>query len=169
LNSAWIAIRRPLLVAFVLGCSISLMTTGRLTLRIAGPATLSWSYIPILEIIALAAVCGRRLRAETIDLFFEGHRAWLLWVIAFAALFAFVPAPEVIARTGFPWIWYISAILVVLWSGYVDFGFSRRVLERTRFAALRDVVVQRLIVWSAVFVIFVWPAGVQVVASSLGL
>jgi len=28
-------VRRPLLVAFVLGCSVSLMTSGRVTLRLA--------------------------------------------------------------------------------------------------------------------------------------
>ena len=53
---AWLAIRRPLLVAAVFGCCISLMTSGRLSLRLAAPATLYWSFVPLLEIAGLAVV-----------------------------------------------------------------------------------------------------------------
>jgi hypothetical protein len=167
LANLWLALRRPLLVSAVLGCSISLMAAGRLTLRLALPSTIYWSFIPLLELAALAAVC-RPLRAKTIDAFFQGHRAWLLWLIAFAAVTAIVPAPDVIAHVPIL-LWYISAILAFLWSAHVDFNFSRRVLERSRAAAARDVLIQRLICWPAAFVIFVWSAGSQVIASGLGL
>jgi hypothetical protein len=71
-------VRRPLLVAFVLGCSVSLMTSGRVTLRLAGPATVHWSFVPLAGIAGLAVVSGRRLHAETIDEFFHGYLPWML-------------------------------------------------------------------------------------------
>jgi hypothetical protein len=36
-----LTLRRPLLFAFIFGCAVSLFTSGRLTLRLAGPATLN--------------------------------------------------------------------------------------------------------------------------------
>ena len=114
LARAWIAVRRPLLVAFVLGCSVSLMTSGRVTLRLAGPATVYWSFVPLAGIAGLAAVSGRRLHAETIDEFFHGYLPWMLLIIAFAALWAFVPAPVAFARTGYPFVWEGLAMVALV-------------------------------------------------------
>lgn len=159
--NGWTALRRPLLIAIVIGCSVSLMTSGRVTLRLAGPAALEWSFIPLLEFLSLAAVYRGRPPARTIDLFFAGHAPWLLWTIAFAALFAFVPAPVVFAGTGFPWVWYGLAAVAAARSAYLDFSFSRRTLGRTDKQAMRDVAIERLIVWPAGIAIFVAPAALQ--------
>jgi len=48
-SGAWLAIRRPLLVALVFGCAVSLITSGRLSLRLVAPATLYWSFVLLLE------------------------------------------------------------------------------------------------------------------------
>jgi hypothetical protein len=89
-SSAWLAIRRPLLVAFVFGCAISLMTSGRLSLRLVAPATLYSSFVPLLEIAGLAVVWPWRQSplsfARAIDLFFVSHTPWSLWLCAFAAV-----------------------------------------------------------------------------------
>src|SRR4051812_48942776 len=66
LDNVWLAVRRPLLVALVLGCATSLMTSGRLTLRLLVPAAVYWSFIPVLEVAGLWAVGGKRLDAKTI-------------------------------------------------------------------------------------------------------
>ena len=52
----WTAWRRPLFMAFLLGCTISLTTTGSLTLRLVVSTALSWSFVPAIEIAALALV-----------------------------------------------------------------------------------------------------------------
>ena len=80
-GSAWLAWRRPLLTAFILGCGVSLITSGRLTLRLVGPATIYWSFVPLLEIaplaaLPLAALWRRRQPVSfprAIDLCFTGH------------------------------------------------------------------------------------------------
>src|SRR5215472_2186395 len=151
----WIAVRRPLLVAFVLGCSVSLMTSGRVTLRLAGPATVHWSFVPLAGIAGLAVVSGRRLRAETIDHFFHGYLPWMLWIIAFAALWAFVPAPIAFARTGYPWVWEGLALIALVWSSRTDFHFFQRILGRSRRGAMRDLLVHRLVSWPIALAIFV--------------
>ncbi|HEV2446696.1 MAG TPA: hypothetical protein VGS58_12265 [Candidatus Sulfopaludibacter sp.] len=169
--TAWVGLRRPLLVALVLGCAVSLMTSGRLTLRLAGPAAVYWSFVPLCEIASLAVVAGRRGTpfARTIDRYFEGHAAWLLWATAFVAVWAFVPAPAVYGWRWRTLWWYGSAAAVFAWSAYVDFGFFRRVLGRSAGRAARDLAIQRALSWAAGLAIFVAPAGWQELASWLGL
>jgi hypothetical protein len=165
----WIALRRPLLTVAMLGCAMSLMTSGRLTLRIAGPAAVCWSFVPLLEIASLAAVCGRGVSAQLIDRFFEGQWPWLLWLTVFAAMWGLAPARFVIGRTGYPTVWYVLAVVAAVWSGRLDYRFSRTVLKRTRAGAARDLAVERLICWPAALAIFLWSSGVQTVAAGLGL
>jgi hypothetical protein len=169
--NAWIALRRPLLVAFVLGCGVSLMTSGRLTLRLALPATLYWTFVPVCEIASLALVARRRKMpfAHLIDSYFQSHTAWLVWVMAFAAIWAFFPAPTVYSWVFQKSLLYASAGLVFAWSAYVDFGFFRRVLGRPPVHAARDLAIQRLLCWAMGLAIFVAPAGWQVAASAMGL
>ena len=130
--TVWVALRRPLLLAVVLGCTVTLMTAGRLTLRLLIPATLYWSFVPLCEIASLAAVStGRKISfAETLDRFCISHTAWLLWLTAFAAVWAFVPSVQAYGPANSKWIWYALSWLAGGWSAYLDFGFFRRVLGR---------------------------------------
>lgn len=159
--NAWIALRRPLMTAFLLGCAVSLMTSERLTLRLVLPATVYWSFVPLCEIGSLAVVARHRKLslARTIDGFFESQTAWLLWLVALATVYRWV-AKE---------LWYGLAAAVFAWAAYRDYGFFRRVLERTQAQAARDLALQRGLSWGAALAIFVAPAGWQVVVSWFGL
>jgi hypothetical protein len=165
--------RRVLLAAVVFGCAISLMDGGRLTLRLALPAALWWSFVPLLEMLSLFAASGaaRRMpdRRRTVRLFLAGDTAWLLWLLAFAAYWAFLPT-----ETAYGWaprnrFWFGTAALVALWSGYVDFRFCRGILKLGRWQAARDLLLERLLAWGIGLAIFVWPAGLQMVESWLGV
>jgi hypothetical protein len=172
-SNTWLALRRPLLVAFVLGCTMSLITSGRLTLRLVGVASVYWSFVPLFEIASLAAVCRREPRtisfSRTIDLFFMDHGPWLLWLVGFAAVWAFIPAIQIFSSKALPRISYSSALFVIAWSGYIDFWFFRCVLEKTPARAGITLLLQRLICWISVFVCFlgssIWPP----LATRLGL
>lgn len=165
----WIAARRPLAVAFGIGCAVSLAASGRVTARLALPATLYWSFVPLLEIAGLAVVLRGRLCADLIDEFFAGHGPWLLWLAAFAALWSFVPAPVAFGHSGYPQFWYVMGALAAAWSAWIDFAFFQRAGKRSRAEAARDVLLQRLVCWPLGMAIFVAPAGWQVTASRLGL
>jgi hypothetical protein len=170
---AWLAIRRPLLVAFVFGCAVSLMTSGRLSLRLVAPATLYWTFVPLLEIAGLAAVWPWKRSpvsfARAIDLFFVGNTPWSLWLCAFAAAWAFFPPARVYAWTGNFWPWYAPALAVALWSACLDFRFFRDIPGRTPARACRDLALQRFIAWTGGIVWFMGPPAWQVFASRFRL
>lgn len=169
--NAWIAVRRPLMLAFVLGCAVSLMTTARLTPRLALPAMVYWSFVPLCEIGSLAVVARNTKLpfAVLIDRYFESHTAWLLWLIAFTAIWAIVPTGRAYGWLEHKWLWYATVWAVMAWSAYLDFGFFRRVLERTPARAARDLAIQRALCWAVALAIFVAPGGWQTMASALGL
>ena len=160
-------------MAVVLGCAVSLMTSGRLSLRLAAPATIYWSFIPVLQISGLAAVWPwKRPRisfSHAIHRFFRSHTPWSLWLCAFAAVWAFFPPARVFAWTENKWPWYGSALAVALWSARLDYRFFRRVSGRKPAGAFRDLAVQRGIAWIGGAVWFMAPAAWQVVAVRFGL
>lgn len=165
-------LRRPLFVALVFGCTISLMDAGRLTLRLALPAAIWWTWVPLLEILSLyaASPTARRMPwRPTIDAYFRSHTLWLVWLIAFSAYWAFLPA-----ETAFAWlwrhnVWYIAAAIVVTWGAWLDYGFFRQILKRSPWQAGRELFFQRLLAWISGAAIFAGTAGWQTLATKLGL
>lgn len=157
---AWrVACGRPLLFAFAIGCVVSLGATGTLTARIAGPATVYWMFVPLVEIAALAAVARRRPAhvpfAAAIDAYFTGHAAWTLLLIGLIAAIAVSPPSAwwmLLTRFGLA-----GMLIVMMWSGYTNYCFYRVVLGSTRAAALRALALSRLITWVVVFAVFALP------------
>lgn len=155
----WTACRRPLFLTFVLGCLASLIASRVLTARLVVPTVMYWSLISIVEILALAVVVRRRDRLSleaTIDLFFAGHAPWTLLLISVGASLAFLP-PEIgwllLLRA---WVWI--TMVVIAWSAYIDFCFFRFYLGASRAAAVRNVVLFRLLAWTAIIAIFAFPS-----------
>jgi hypothetical protein len=68
------------------------MATGSVTARLVLPATVYWSFVPLVQIAGLAVVFRKRLDAATIDAYFAGHGPWLLWLAAFAAFLSLMRA-----------------------------------------------------------------------------
>ena len=83
------ALRRPLLVAIVIGVSVSIASTGRATPALVVSATVTWSYIVVLQLAIAMAMIARPARrtvglARALDLFFAGHAPWSLYLLAVA-------------------------------------------------------------------------------------
>jgi hypothetical protein len=168
----WLGLRRLLLFAFVLACTVSFAASGRLTLRLVIPATTYAVLGTLVEVLALAVVRPRSGPSETpavsfsrsLDLFFSGFGVWLLWLLAFGAIWAFASPVHAFRWTGPRWNLYILSALV-LWSGYIDFCFFRHVFQRTRGRAARDLLVQRVISWTLAVIIFgggpLWPEFIR--------
>lgn len=156
----WLGWRRPLLIAFVLGCTMSFLASSALTLRLAGSATVYWSFVPLSEIAALAAVSWRkkptRSFSQTMDLFFAGHGPWLLWLIGLCAIWSFIPPVRAFAFTSV-WLYGVGAIVIV-WSAYIDFCFFRFAMSRNPAGAGRDLLLQRLVSWTFIIAVFGGPA-----------
>jgi hypothetical protein len=164
----WVAIRRPLLHAVVLGTSLAMAATRRVDLALIVSVTLSWSFVVLLQWAAawmlVRSSGGRNVPfVYAVDLCFVANAPWLMCYVLFAAWASF-PAPHV---RGGPtvylpvaaWIW--TAVLVV--------AFCRHVLDDDRRAAWRRMAVQQLALLAIAFVLFaqavqLWPRIIAWVA-----
>ncbi len=156
----WRALRRPFLFALVLGCMVSFAASGRLTLRLVIPATIYAALVVLIEILALAVVRPKGLPETSspsfpraLDLFFAGFGPWLLWLIAFAAVWALASPVNAFRWTGPRRDLYLVGG-IALWSCYIDFCFFRQVFQATRGRAARDLLAQRAISWTLAIIIF---------------
>ena len=149
------------------------MTSGRITLRVAAPAFLYWSFIPLLQIASLAIVCRRRPPdisfSRAVELFSRANWPLLLWLVLFAAAWACLPAVTLI-----PWwsdrrVEYLSAAPALIWSARLDYSFFRHSLKRTPRDAALQLLSQRLLCWIPILAIFVASAGWSELAWRIGL
>jgi hypothetical protein len=136
----------------VLGSTVSLVASGRLSLRLIADGSLSFAFLPTFAVAGFAAVyfASRPDLTMTftraLDLFTIGQLPWLLWLLLLATISSFVPPRQL-----GPWIVPLELALAVpaVWSGIIDFYFFREVLARPRRAALRDLLLYRLLAWGA--------------------
>lgn len=149
----WRWLARPLFTACLLGCVVSLLTAGSLTLALVLPASITWSWVPLLQILSLAAIWQAARRpipfTRAIDLFCAGNAPWWFWLIVFAACWRLLPAT----------IWVATAVPVALWSARADYRFFRDVLRST--SPLRHLLLERALAWPAAVLLFggasLWP------------
>jgi hypothetical protein len=144
----WIFARRPLFVAFLTGCAISLLAARRLSAYLIVGEAINWSVIPLLQLLALAAVvfAGPRPKlpfSQVTDEFFRGDTPWLLWLLAVAMSGA--PAGPKAMR-----LWLASMAPVAAWCGYTEARYLRTVLERGPAQVVRDMILLRVICWGGV-------------------
>lgn len=166
--------RRPLVVALMLGCTVSIQTSGTLTARLIADGAISFAFIPIFEMASLAVAYRRGPRpvsfARAVDLFFAGNPAWSLWMIAFNVLrLAMTPLQASAPPVWLLWTVELSVIPIALWSAQIDLAFFRRVLRRSEREARRSLLVQRAIGWTSsvayFFGIALWPHVIGLIAS----
>ncbi len=171
----WVAVRRPLFAALLLGCTVSLMTVGTLSARLVAGGALAWSFVPLFEAASLALVgrgLSRRLSfSRTLDLFFAGRGAWSLALLAFGAAAAFADPLDVYGWAATVRAKSLLAVLllpVAAWSIRVDLCFFRIVLDRTPAQAVRLLFVQRAVSWTASTGYFLGFASAPYLARMLG-
>lgn len=160
--NVWLGVKRPLFVAFVLGCTVSLLTARALTLRLVVPTMVYWSVVPLIEIAALAAVCRRDRRDMPIlnlmDAFFKGSNPWLLWLVGLCAIGSFLSPAAKAGDWSVSIAWLLGGGAVALvWSLAIDFWFFRSVLQRSRPHAVRDLALHRCISWPLILALIGGP------------
>jgi hypothetical protein len=152
-----ILLRKPLLFLLVLATGASLAGGGRLSLRLLLDTAVVLAIIPVIQVVAFAAVywTGRtRLGlAWAVDGFFSGNGPWFAAVTIVAAFGAF--ASPVAAAQWFSRVGTVAFLAAIVVSVRLDFAYFRDVLGRTRQRAAVDVVVQRAIAWSITVAYFI--------------
>ena len=173
-SGAWVLVRRPLLLAFVCGCTVSLLASGRLGARLIVDGAVSFAFVPLFEMAALAIVYRlgpRRIPfARAVDLFFVANAPWLLWMIAFGVLRCVqTPMQATSPPAALMWILEASLVPIAAWSAYIDVQFFREVLPRPAGSPVRDVFLQRAVGWPSTIVYFlgyaIWPEVVARIAA----
>ncbi len=149
-SRAWVLARRPLLLALVLGLGVSLLASGRFTIRLIADGALSFAFVPLAELAGFALVyaAGRRALpfADAVDRFFAGNTPWLWWMLGLmvATVMLSVTEQEHLLAP----LLLASPIPIVL-SVRDDLRFFRDGLGATRGRARIDVALQRMVSWSA--------------------
>jgi hypothetical protein len=149
-SRAWVLARRPLLLALVLGFAISLIVSGRFSVRLIADGALSFAFVPLAELAGLALVyyLGRRVLpfAQAVDRFFSGNTAWLWWLLAIMTVTVVLPVMQH-ERLLAPLL--LSLLIPIVLSVRHDLLYFRDVLGDTRARAWINVTLQRLVSWSA--------------------
>lgn len=146
------ALRRPLLIAIVLGVSTAMSATGRVTPSLVLSTTLCWSFVVVLQaVIALALIAAPARRtvglARALDLFFAGHAPWSLWMLAAAA---WAPSPIGLPLT--PVV--VAAGVPILLTPRIVKVFFQEVLEMDPRDAFARAALQQAISWGVALALF---------------
>jgi di/tricarboxylate transporter len=103
-------VRRILFLIFLIGCTVSLIVSRRLTLRLIVGGAAAWVVIPLLEAASFAIVRRRAPRrgsfARDLDRFSAGDWPWVLWLIALSGVLSFLTPTQADAwfSTSTAWI-----------------------------------------------------------------
>jgi hypothetical protein len=150
-----VVVRRPALVALVIGCFITLATTGQLTAALVASTTLCWSFVPLVQLLAAAALItlGRRRSirlASALDLFFMGHAPWSLFLLGLAGVVG-AKLPLGTAALRAPGFVLLAAMVPLVWTWVITFAFCRRVLGLGAALAVAGTVAYQAAIWTVAY------------------
>lgn len=150
------ALRRPAIVALVIGTALTVSATGAADGRTVLTTSLSWAWVPVLQVviaIPLIANAGAIAvhRADALDLFFAGHAPWSLWLLASAAWAALTGDT---LQNFNPVL--LTALVPLIWTPVIVYGFCRSVLRRTKRAAVLSTVAHQVVTWTIGVAYFGW-------------
>lgn len=139
------ALRRPLLVALVLGSTAAILATRHATPALVLSTTLGWSVVVLAQMaIAVTVIAAPARRtigiARALDLFFASHAPWSLWMLAVIAW-----APTAGERTLAPIL--IAALVPLALTPRALAAFFREVLDLDPREAIARTAVHQLMTW----------------------
>ena len=150
-------LRRPLLVALIIGTAVPVMAVQRVTLGLLLASTLSFSFVVAIQMAVGAAlivsVPSRRLSmSRALDLWFAGHAPYSIWLLTVAAVFAALPWASLDALIAL-------AVPPAAWTAVIVAAFCRNVLGTSRRGAR----------WrAAAHFVAMWAITLELVALSAG-
>jgi hypothetical protein len=144
-------LNRLFVFVLVLGCTLSFLASGRLGLRLIADGAISFAFAPAFTVLGFAAVYFSRADRplpfiRSLDLFLTGLLPWLLWLIGLSTISSIVPPRQL-----GPWLWPLEAsfLLPAVWTCVIDFHFFREVMTRSSRAAIRDLLLHRIVAWGS--------------------
>jgi hypothetical protein len=150
-------LRRPLLVALVVGTAVPIMAVQRVTLGLLAASTLSFCFTVVIQLVVGAAVIAsatsrRTTVPQAIDLWFAGHLPYSVWLLTVAAAFAAMPAASLD-------LLIVLAAVPAAWTGVIVAAFCRQVLGTSRRGARLRATAHFLVTWAIGFELVALTAG----------
>ena len=159
-GTSWVAVRRPLLVAAVLGASMAISATGGVTPSLLLSTTICWSLVVLIQVaVALSFIATATPRTvglpRALDLFFASHAPWSIWMLVVAAWGA-----SPLGRPSWPML--ATAAVPITLTLRTLVAFFREVLGMNPRHAIARVAAHQAITWSLFVVLFgtavqLWP------------
>jgi hypothetical protein len=90
-------LRRPLIVALVIGTAVPIMAVQRVTIGLLASSTLSFLFVIAIQLavgaLLIASAASRRVgMSRALDLWFAAHVPYSLWLLVAAAAIAAMPS-----------------------------------------------------------------------------
>lgn len=176
-GSVWVVLRRPLFLALMLGCFVSVLASGRFTVRLILDGAVSFAFIPILEVLALTVVAYRGPSrgaglpfGALVDGFCAGNTPWLCWLVAAMLVPVLVP-PRSFGQWFLPGV--LSAAIPAVLSVPGDVRFFRQTVRQPQACAIRSVIWHHTISWTLAVAYFlgiaIWSDTLPGLARRVGL
>lgn len=144
------------LVALVIGASVTVSATERVTLSLVLGGAIGWSFVPVLQLLT-GLLLVRKLDLRLLDRYFATHWPWSIWIIAAHAMF-------LLSAGSRGWgIWVaVTATVPILWTIWLLFAFCREELgldvrQRRRRVALHQAATCVLLVAYISVAVALWP------------
>ena len=156
---SWLrALERPALYALLVGISVAIAATGRISFLLLASTTISWAWVVVVQLLLAFLMMwpsgqhGQLSRARLVELWFTGHVPWTLWML--------FSAPAIRAL---PWLPVETILLTMLvpiaWTMVIAAAFNRAVAHRSLTQSWLRAVVQQLLVITLVLSYVAWSAG----------
>ena len=157
----WIAIRRPLFVALLLGVTIAMSATHTVAAPVVVSVSICWTVAVLVQLITALIVVGSSSRramplSRALDLFFLGHAPWSLWLLVVGGMATWTP--DLVNTLTVVLTMLVPAALTTR----IVAAFSAVVLGTSRRAAVTRAALHHTITWIAILVLFaaavaLWP------------
>ena len=158
----WRMLRRPLIVALVIGTAVPIMAVQRVTLGLLISSTLSFLFVVAIQIavgaLLIASTATGRGRpsgrpfARALDLWFAGHVPYSLWLLLAAAAIAAMPAAGLDGLIA-------VAVIPSAWTAVIVAAFCRNVLGTSTAGARWRAVAHFLAMWGIALQLVALTAG----------
>jgi hypothetical protein len=146
------------LVALVIGVSVTVAATGRVTLPLVISGAVGWGFVPVLQLMTgMLIVRGARgPLVRRLEGYFTLHWPWSVWIVAFHAALLLLPS-----RWSGLWL-AATASVPILFTTWLLLAFCQQELSLPRRLAVRRVGEHQVVTYALVLAyvsvaIALWP------------
>jgi hypothetical protein len=150
---------RMALVALVIGTSVTVSATERVTLSLVLAGTIGWSFVPVLQLLTGLVLIGdsSRDRPKALDRYFATHWPWSLWILTVHAVILTTPLFRSVGFTlaitaGIPLIWTVRLLL-----GFCRSELGMDLRQARRRVGLHQAATYLLVLAYISFAVALWP------------